>query len=376
MKIKNVALSLAWLTAVILWLWQVGVLEAKNVGMDLTNAIQHMQKVRIIGGEGSTLMNAGSRLLWIETNNFVISKDGTSNKIINGSTLSNILWWQGNTIDGWDASTILWWESNKNDGDSSTILWWQGNHIEGGSNSTIVGGVTNIVNWDNSVIVGWTTNVVNWNNSAVLWSKSTVDWNFSVSLWNESKNNANYSFLWTDGSQGSNPLNTSNVFVINAARWMVVNANKPNSLAKLTIWWSLVIDKVVDDDGNETDVLPNCTSVYKWVLKVVSGNNGHSCFCSCDGNGYWHSLYGQWGCEGKCNSNKRMPGCAETGKSAGYKVCTDRYVWSCNEYSKPVTWEWAYFVDSQGVVHWTCQTDAWDTATCQSGTGDNSLSCS
>ena len=107
-----------------------------------------------------------------------------------------------------------------------------------------------------------------------------------------------------------------------------------------------------------------CDSGHKWVLKIVDGDNGHKCFCSCDWvevnwKGYWHSLYGQWRCEWKCNGdNEKKAGCGEKYAICGNPTDWYRFVWSCNGDSKPVTWEWAYFVDYQGKVHWTCQTDA------------------
>ena len=381
MKIKNVALSLAWLTAIAIWLWQAGVLEAKDIGMDLTNAIQHIVNVKLIGGWGSVLKNAGgSRLVWIETNNFILSKDETSNTI-NSSSTSNILWWAGNQINGWTASTVLWWQDNVNKGKYSTILWWKWNKIgEKGTapqSSTIVWWTDNRVDWNNSVVVGWSSNKVNWNNSAVLWTNSEANWDNSVALWKSSINNAKNSFLWTDDTHNDAlPDTTENVFVVNSERWMVVNANQPNPLAQLTIGWSLVIDKVIGSDDKAIDPLPTCNSTYKWVVKVVEGDNNHTCFCSCDGNGFWHSLYGQWQCDKLCNTNPKRAECFKSGETAKYKVCSDRYEWSCNEYSKPVTWKWSFFVDSEGVAYWSCQTDAWDIVNCQSSTKDTTTPCS
>ena len=369
MKIKNVALSLAWLTAVTIWVSQMGVFAASDIGieMDLTNAIQHMVSVKIIWSSESTLQNAGSNLFGIATENFILSKGEENlssgeeiNKIIE-SKWSNILWWVSNKIEGWSGSTILWWESNENNGKYSTILWWKSNKIGNASASdysTIVGWNNNKVNWNGSVIIGWSEGEINWNYSAVLWSRATVKWDNSVALWKNSVNNANNSFLWTDGNHEDDKLTTSNVFVVKWQRWMVVNANKPHSLAQLTIWWPLVVNEWGGD--------VSCDPTHKWVLKVVkpeSGTSNHICFCSCNGDGYWHSLYGQWRCEWKCNGDyEKKAGCGEK-----YAICErtaddgtkyNVFVWSCNGDSKPVTWEWAYFVDYQGKVHWTCQTDA------------------
>ena len=324
MKIKNVALSLAWLTAVTIWVSQMGVFAVSDIGieMDLTNAIQHMVSVKIIWSSESTLQNAGSNLFGIATENFILSKGEENlssgeeiNKIIE-SKWSNILWWVSNKVKGWSGSTILWGESNKNYGKYSTILWWKDNRIWETSQSdysTIVGWNKNRVDWNGSVIIGWSEGEINWNYSAVLWSRATVKWDNSVALWDDSKiENANNSFLWTDGNHEDDKLTTSNVFVVKWQRWMVVNANKPHSLAQLTIWWPLVV--------NEWDGDVSCDPTHKWVLKVVkpeSGTSNHICFCSCNGDGYWHSLYWQWKCDWLCNTVKKTAGCGEN----KYAIC-------------------------------------------------------
>lgn len=381
MKIKNVALSLAWSTVVAVWLFAMTTLAAddivdKNVTMDPTNAIQHMVNVKLIGEDwsvanASVLKLAGKNLVWVQTNNFIISQTGESviNTITDSSNLSNILWWSHNSING-NLSTILWWESNENYGNYSTILWWKGNRISNGDNSVIVWWVWNQLEWSNSVIVGWgvgSENVIKWNNSVVLWNGSSVVWDYSVALWNNSKiwtdaTKVNNSFLWTDGSQGT--LNISNVFVVKSAHWMVVNADSAHPLAQLTIGWPLVI--------HEWSQNLECTD--SWVVKVVdwedmADGRKYKCFCGCDWvvgadwKKYWHSLYGQWRCERKCNTFDRSPGCGENKVSMTQEG--DGFLWSCNNFSKPVVWAWAYVIDSEGKVHWTCQNDAGNTATCE-----------
>jgi len=396
MKIKGyVALSLAWCIAVALWVWKMTTLAAettiRNVWIDLDNAVQHMVNVRILCAENdnecinagesvkSVLKLAGTNLVWVQTNNFILSKDestlksGEKMNTIDGS-LSNILWGVSNKIDGWIASTILWWESNTNKGSYSTILWWEGNNING-NNSTIVGWSGNVLNGNYSVIVGWRwdewkENSIVWNYSVVLWNGSSVKWNNSVALWKNSKiKNSNNSFLWTDGSKG--PLeNVSNVFVVNSEHWMVVNANKAHPLAQLTVGWPLVIHE------SNTDL--ECTD--SWVIKVVSWEDRdterkYKCFCGCDGNGYWHSLYGQWRCEWKCNKSEHPAGCKENTDQwwdgeGTYHMSEDgtQYIWHCNIYSRPVRWEKAYAIDQQGTLRWTCQTNAWLTARCHAST--------
>ena len=385
MKIKSyVALTLVWCTAVALWLWEMSTLAEdtmdKTVVMDPENAVQHMVNVKIIWdnwsvADASVLKIAGEQLVWIQTNNFIISKDDTNlkNTIDDTSSYSNILWWVSNTIQGWQSSTILWWESNLNKWKFSTILWWKSNKLWENSTSeysTIVGWTSNRVDWSNSVVVGWTDNVVSANYATVVWTNSRVNGNNSVALWKNSVNNANNSFLWTDGSRGELPSTVSNVFAVYWKHGMVVNAEKAHPLAQLTIGGPLVIHEwgnAVCGVGGENS----------WVVKVLnSSDSGYKCFCSCDGNGYWHSLYGQWRCEWYCNGDhERLPGCSAGSTSSdgvGGTFSKNQedgkwvYEWSCNENSKPVKWMWAYVVDKEGKLHWTCQTDAGLTASCRS----------
>lgn len=375
MKIKKaVALSLAWGVALALWLWEMATLAAdKSIWMDLSNVVQHMVNVKLIGSDwnvqnASVLKMAGKNLVWIETNNFILSKDEShlqgSERVnkISWWTSSNILWWVTNEINGWTASTILWWESNINKGSYSTILWWKDNKIGETSQSnysTIVWWTSNSLDWNGSIIVGWTDNTIeNWDYSVVLWTDShVINWNNSVALWKKSTNNASNSFLWTDGNDRP-ALDEANVFAVRWEHWMVVNANKAHPLAQLTIGGPLVIHKW--DENVE------CTN--SWVVKVVDwetmdlGGN-YKCFCGCDGNGYWHSLYGQWRCEWMCNSDEKQPWCG-TEVTIGNKDGKKVFLWTCNENSKPVVWSWAYVVDKVGKVYWTCQTDAWLTAAC------------
>jgi hypothetical protein len=147
MKIKKaVALSLAWGVALALWLWEMATLAAdKSIWMDLSNVVQHMVNVKLIGSDwnvqnASVLKMAGKNLVWIETNNFILSKDdATSINKIDNSSSSNILWWVSNKINEWEASTILWWQNNVNNrGKYSTILWWKYNKIDEWQYSTMV----------------------------------------------------------------------------------------------------------------------------------------------------------------------------------------------------------------------------------------------
>ena len=372
MKIRNVTLSLMWCAVLAMWLWELSALAAdgngsnggKDIGLDITNAVQHIGSVKIIsveGGEG-ILTSAGNSLVWITAKNFIISQTGANiNTIDNGGDASNILWGASNTIGAKTASTILWWQENMNYGNYSTILWWKSNRIIGWDYSTVVGWTNNVLQWDASVILWGSDNNLEGNYSAVLWSNAEVKWNYSVALWNNSKVEANNSFLWTDGNKPT--LTTSNVFAINSEHWMVVNTGAAHSFAKLTIGWPLVINAW----GSVA-----CDADHKWVLKVVnwaSDNSGYKCFCSCDGTKvdnkyYWHSLYGQWKCEWICNRNvaEENPTC---GTTASINHSTHEITVTCgNKYSKPVVGDGAYFVDKDGYIYWSCQTDAGKTIQC------------
>ena len=371
MKIRNVTLSLMWCAVLAMWLWELSALAAdgngsnggKDIGLDITNAVQHIGSVKIIsveGGEG-ILTSAGNSLVWITAKNFIISQTGTNiNTIDNGGDASNILWGASNTIGAKTASTILWWQGNMNYGNYSTILWWKSNRIIGWDYSTVVGWTNNVLQWDASVILWGSDNNLEGNYSAVLWSNAGVKWDYSVALWNYSKVEANYSFLWTDGTHGNDPLKTSNVFVVNSASWMVVNTNEAHSFAKLTIGWPLVINEWGD---------VACDASHKWVLKIVKWSNitsNHKCFCSCDGNNYWHSLYGQWRCEWVCNSTlEKTPGCGNKYASIDH---SHHLISVTCENSKPVVGDWAYFVDKDGYIYWTCQTDAGKKVQCNNKT--------
>ena len=106
---------------------------SKQLGSDLSQAIQHIGTVKLISSEqnstDATIRSIGQNLIGIKTNNFVISQtwDSKKNEILAGGN-SNILWWVKNQIS-WSYSSILWWYKNINNGDYSTILWWSGNKI-------------------------------------------------------------------------------------------------------------------------------------------------------------------------------------------------------------------------------------------------------
>jgi len=373
MKIKtkgSVLLWLAWMLCI--WSLVLNVTdwaeEGKALKMDLQYAVQHINTVKLISDlptntNTATIGTVGNGLVWIKTENFVISKvwDDEENQI-NNSKKSNILWWIKNRISEWQYSSILWWEHNViSNWKYSTILWWKDNNIQNDSSySTILWWQSNYLTWNGSVIAGWYGNHIKWNYSVTVWNNNIVNWNNSVALWTNSIVEADNSFLWTDNKEAHNvTLGADNVFAVVSDHGMVVNAPQAHTLAQLTIWWPLIIDEWK---------APQCKDWYNsWVMKVVDrGDDDLKCLCGCDGYA-WHSLYGQWKCEAQCNNSDRpewqelKPECAQNGED-------NDLVYRCSDGSKNyfngkcavwnvVQWTWAYLVTKDNMVHWACQTD-------------------
>ena len=366
MTTKKWLLFVSWLAISFGLLWFITSLvlaedsAQKTLKMDLKNAVHHIEKVKLIDshdGSGeirSIPEGANYKLVWIRTKNFVISKEGwdEENKIERGSN-SNILWWVKNKVV-WNYSSILWWSGNINSWNYSTILWWEGNKIKFRSNySTILWWENNWLHGTWSVVVWWKNNSIVGDYSVTVWINNTVNGNYSAALWVDSKVSANNSFLWTD-SNHNDVLSADNVFAVVSSGWMVVNANAPHVFAQLTIWGPLVI-------GESTNDVVACTSNNAWVMKVVEGEDNRKCLCGCDGVN-WHSLYGQWTCEKKCNVNLE-PSCGDKVyrcEKSGKKY----FVWTCGAGAVPVWWMWAYVVTKDNYVHRSCQSDDWTVASC------------
>ena len=357
MKISKTALlALSWALS-IAGLWLMFVSADKDLRINPRNAIQHIETVKFISWSTTataTLKQLGNNsLVGIETNNFVLSEDDSSNEIIEQNTVgasilwwwwnkiwetkksnySVILWWVGNTIDNW-YSTILWWERNKIDWAESTILWWKDNGVA----------------WGSSVIVWWHDNEVNGSKSVVVWSNSSVNWDLSVALWLKSRVSADNSFLWTDWTHRDDTLTANNVFAVVWGSGMVIGTNQAHSFAQLTLNGGLVIRK----GGNNLE----CNSSNGWSLKVVDGPGGKICLCSCDGHdNIWNSMFGLGQCKSACDDKYIQPDCGEE----VVKICIGNetvYSWSCKPWKWVVVeWTWAYFVDKKNIVHWSCQTD-------------------
>ena len=342
----------------------------KVITTDLTNAIQRIPRVQIKStdyGKVAELRNI-NHLLRIDSSTYSFVLSDWSSTAEN-STASTILWWSANTISGSSYSTIVAWDQNTISGKSgNVVLWGHKNKIDSSSYSAIAWWSDNkAVGWSDSVIVWWTNNTVGGNNSVVLWNESTATKSNSVSLWNKSKNNSESSFLWTDAGGTLGEAN-SGTFVVVAGSGMVVNETKANSVAQLTIWWSLIIDSSTHN--------PSCDNGHKWVLKVVANesNTSISCFCTCDGSS-WSSLFGGWMCSSSCNASVR-PVCDN---SKLQKLCNAgwyTYTWGCAEWGwEVVDWTWAYLVDKNGYVHWTCQTNNGASQGCSAKITENPAWC-
>lgn len=364
---KTVVLMLWWsFTLLGLWLMFASAAE-KQLGMNPDNSIHHVQNVVLLSGTTrSILKNEWNMVLWIEANNFVISQtwNTVANSMLSNTTNSSILWWIKNQINGWWKNVILGGQSNKiskegsYNGNQSTVLWWSGNTImarwtlnKSSDYSVILWWLDNELKWSYSV-AWWENNKVNWDYSIALWKGNEVIGSGSVALWSGGVIKADKSFLWTDGNQ-NRELVQSNVFAVVAKHWVVVNTGKAHSYAQLTIWGPLVVYKSAKD-------LWECNIGYKWVLKVVEGDSSQKCFCSCDGTS-WHSLYWQWTCVWKCDT-WLTPVCG-TEVSKRCSSIPYSYSGSCN-IGKIEEWTWAYVVTKDNVVHWSCQTNNWKVAQC------------
>ena len=343
-----------------------------NIKSDLSNAVQHIEKVifrQNINSDDSSRVILTNEWTFarIETTgyNFMINNSNTNpNKITEASDVvwNTILWWEWNRIlDASEYNVIIAWERNKIKGSSWSTIWWGiNNRIESGSYNTIAWWSGNKIEWNRSSIAWWENNSISWDYSVAMWFSNNVIGNASVALGNNSNVNANNSFLWTD-DVNNGWLNRDNTFAVVSERWMVVNSNKAHSLAKLRIWWSwsLVLSEWSDVD---------CNTTTKWVIKAEN-NGGSVCLCSCNWT-WWSSLYGGSTCWEVCGWDwSSSPQCGDV-----KKVCwgdSYTYSWSCVEW-KVIEWTWAYFVDKDGRVHRSCQTEDWKVVECKKEPiGDN-----
>ena len=367
MKISKTAVLAMWCVFATagLWLMVATVVagdesDKKDLLVDLSNAIQHIEKVTFISSWTDTSRATAQqvwgsdRLVWIKTNRFVLSESEKSNIIKNGKWLS-ILWWKWNTINSWAYNIILAWSGNKTEQwRYNTILGWEWNRIGAKSNSTIIGWSGNQVGWSNAVIVWWYNNETKWDKSVVVWNDSHITWTNSTALWLNSKINANSSFLWTDGKE-SDTLQADGVFAVVSQSGMVINTHKAHPLAQLTIWKPMI---VYPSDKSKDIVCKGWK--WWWIMKVMkNGESNQVCFCSCDGS-WWNSLFEwRWSCLSVCKWNDyNPPKCGTEVK----KLCIEgasnntQFSWTC-EVWEVLEWTGAYLVTSDNKVHWSCQTE-------------------
>lgn len=350
--------SLMWLISLLWMLWlllSVSVFAADTVTIDIdpSSAVQHIDSVRIMQegntGDDAIITSEWAWLLKIQTNSNIllgidneITDNGTNSTIL-GWINNSIVWWQDSTIIAWASNSIEWWKSNTILGWQANLIWWES------SFSTIAGGLHNSIVWILSTIVWWKNNHIEWDFSAIVWEENVVVWNNSVAAWKNSTVNANNSFLWTD-SANNWELNANDVFAVVSRKWMVINASTPNQYAQLTIWWPLVVSM------NDNDENAICGwGQWGWIMRTIKAEDRY-CLCSCDWSGR-NSMFWQWQCQAICHGEAMQPAC---GTRVERIHCNDVYTfrWSC-EGGYPVDGTWAYLVDKNDMVHWTCQTSDW-----------------
>ena len=372
---KSGLLSLSLLFTVLgLWIMTVSMAAERQLYIDMNNASQYMGTVKFIStwSDNSASLNSqtNNNSIKIQTTNFILTKTWADEEnIISGGLYSSILWWEHNNIKWtWtydNISVILWWENNTINGILNVILWWESNKIEDWKQqSVILWWKSNIIKWNKSVVL-WSYNAIKdgtW--SIVIWTYWSVSGNYSVALWKRSHVEANNSFLWNDDGVTAETLAEDNVFVIMSKKGMVINTSKAHNFAKLTLWWPLIISSKDTDDNIQCGWWNGW-----WILKIVNSED-QMCLCSCDGS-WRNSMVGKGRCMGICDSRIIKPECGGTDvkrvcDSSNHKIS---FSWSCSVW-EVAKWEWAYFIDKNEKVHWSCQTVDGSTVGC-SGTVSN-----
>jgi len=319
----------------------------KNIKVDLSNAVQHIQSVYFVDSgsneNGNATMSSLGNKVRIDTNNFVIASEDEQSAAITGSVLSSVLWWAENQIFNSTGSSIVGWAGNKLDSNYAIIVWWAGNRIKRGSDYSVIAGWNkNTIQWQNSVIAGWEENIITGNYSAVVGFNSTVSGDYSVALWSWAKVNANNSFLWTDGESDLDSVSADNVFAVISKSWMVVNTTEAHNLAQLTIGGSLTV-------AWSGGVI--CSPDTKWSLRLVDKKEGgQQCLCSCNGE-WWDSILWDGECVAKCQDMDNLTPHWGTGLRLTGSDWTEFYIWSCDQ------WEvvsWSFYMNASG-MNWACQ---------------------
>ena len=360
MKISKSGLLNLSLVFTVLGLWLVAVSMAqRQLYVDLNNAAQYMEKVQFIStwsNDSAFLEQIGDGSVKIETKNFILSRTWSDENIISGD-FSSILWWIKNKIEWEGTNVIIGWSGNLINDEYNVILWWEWNKIKNWNYSAIVWWKDNtLLSWNNSVIL-WSDNRLEGSQSTVVWKSGYVKGDYSAALWTNSKVEANNSFLWTDGST-TEALTGDNLFVIMAGRGMGINSNKAHKFAKLTIWWPLIVSSKDIDENIQ------CGTWKGWWILKIKNAGSQMCLCSC--NGSWrNSMLGKGRCISVCDSTVK-PECGEN--SEVKRVCDDgkisfEWSWLCKMW-QVAKWTWAFFMDKNEKVHWSCQTDDGNAVEC------------
>ena len=356
----------------IVWAWSIMFVAAKELQIDLSNAIQHITTVVISTGENrATLSSDNVWNLKVDTNNFIIWNGNTIKESAKGSA---IMWWSGNVISWWNNNAILTGESNQISGTNQVIWWWKNNKITDGQNSVIAWWENNTVSAMNSVII-WNNSKVNWANNITIWQNNNVQGQNNVVMWSWWTTSAQSWFLWA-GWKGQG---VSGAFVVYANSGMAVNTSAVAWFAKVSIWAPLIVS-TWDTASIE------CNSEYVGTLKLVKkygnlvkkyGNDENSdfknqmCLCSCNAS-WWTSLGGNKQCDVPCKNEREF-----------YNPSTNDVDWICGSGLLLQNWTYTWnaclsgyklimdsFVlkgerkDNKAVLYWSCQKDEWKTKSC------------
>ena len=333
--------------------------DGKNLSTSLKYAVQHIWRVNLIKNNSSasgSIVPADS-MVKVNTDNFVVSKNKSGNKIEWTSVSSSILWWGKNVISSSENSTVVAWWQNMVSAATSMIWWWVGNQIGVWSdNSVIIWWNSNSISWwTSSSVVGWYKNRIEWEYSVAAWRNNTVIWDYSVALWSWSKVEANNSFLWSDGSSSS-MLKTDEVFAIMSQNGMIVNGSESLPWVQLTISGSLIVGQ------NENDVDIQCgNGLWAGSIKLVDKqwSATQKCLCTCNGNS-WNSLLWNWQCQNVCNGSNSgdsvNPECWTWLMLIKWEDWKSKFLWTCLQW-EPV--EGSYYMtnwtNSTGRINWACQ---------------------
>ena len=357
---KNLKRKVIWLVGVIAWFWLMFsfAVDIRQLKTDLSNMIQHFEKIKIVSSENQTA-NAKIQYVWwgllgIDTDNIIISNIINTTPVkIGGWKWSSILWGIVNEIENNVYSVIVWWENNSISTNYSTIIWWRENTVDKWQYGTILWWRENVLKGNFSTIVWGSNNEVIGEKSVSLWKNGVVSWNNSVWIWSDFEVKGKNSFVWNAGVD--NIEVGENVFVVNGGNGMVINTGKAYSFAKLTVGWPMIIG-----DNNISFTSLKCSRDTRWALIIKKNDAWVRCFCTCNGEERNSIIW--WQCAWVC-SKKIVPECgSEVHKIVGSEPPYS-YSWSCEKW-EVVEWTWAYVVWKNDIIYWSCQSVDWVVTPC------------